>query len=118
MRSAPLPLAALLLAGWLLAGCTPMQWVKQDASPGQLQADLGECRQEAWQEARARILFYHPMAPALVHDSLGRRFLVYPYGPFADPFGHQFMEEGRLADFCMRAKGWTLREVPESAATQ
>ena len=58
------------------------------------------------------------MAPAVVHDSLGRRFLVYPYGPFADPFGYQFMEEGRLADFCMRAKGWTLEEVPQAAPTQ
>ena len=100
----------------LLAACTPMQWVKQDAAPGQLRADLGECQQQAWHESFARSLFYYPMAPAVVHDSLGRKMLVYPYGPFADPFGHRFMEEGRLTNFCMRSKGWELQEVPQAEA--
>jgi hypothetical protein len=90
-----------------------MQWVNPAAAPGQLEADLEECRYQAWQESRSRLLFYYPMAPALVHDSLGRRFLVYPYGPFADPYGQQFAEEGRLTDFCMQNKGWTLQEVPD-----
>lgn len=105
--------AALLLIV-LLAGCASMEWVKPEAGPEQLQADLAECQQQAWQESRSRMILYHPMAPAVVHDSLGRRFLVYPYGPFADPFGHQFMEEGRLTNFCMQNKGWTLQEVPKS----
>ena len=108
MRIALLPLAALLLAA-----CAPMQWVKPDAPAGQLQADLNECQHQAWQESRARMMFYHPMAPALVQDSVGRRFLVYPYGPFADPYGHQFAEEGRLTNFCMQNKGWSLQEVPK-----
>jgi hypothetical protein len=99
----------------LLAGCAQMQWVNPAAAPGQLEADLAACQQQAWQESRSRLLFYHPMAPAVVHDSLGRRFLVYPYGPFADPYGHQFMEEGRLTNFCMQNKGWTLQEMPESS---
>lgn len=102
------------LAALLLAACAPMQWVKQDAAAGQLQADLNECQQQAWQESRARMAFYHPMAPALVHDSLGRRFLVYPYGPFADPYGQQFAEEGRLASFCMQNKGWNLEPAPKT----
>ena len=88
--------------------------MKVKMAAGQLQADLNECQQQAWQETRARMIFYHPMAPALMHDPLGRRFLVYPYGPFADPYGQQFMEEGRLANFCMRSKGWNLEEVPKS----
>jgi hypothetical protein len=92
-----------------------MQWVKPGAEPAELRADLAECQQQAWQESQARMLFHHPMAPALVHDSLGRRFLVYPYGPFADPFGYRFQEEGRLTDFCMQNKGWALQEVPEVA---
>ncbi len=108
MRIALLPLAALVLAA-----CAPMQWVKRDAPAGQLQADLNECQHQAWQESRARMMFYHPMAPAVVQDSIGRRFLVYPYGPFADPFGHQFAEEGRLTNFCMQNKGWSLQEVPK-----
>ena len=107
-----------VLAAALLAACAPMQWVKQDAAAGQLDADLAECRNQAWQESRMRLAFYHPMAPAVVSDSLGRRFLVYPYGPFADPFGHQFMEENRLADFCMHNKGWALQEAPKQAAKQ
>ena len=105
------------LAALLLAACTPMQWVKQDAAAGQLQADLNECQQQAWQESRSRMMLYYPMAPALVQDySLGWRFLVYPYGPFADPFGQQFMEEGRLANFCMQNKGWAMQEVPKQEA--
>ena len=108
MRRTLVPLAALFLTA-----CAPMQWVKPDAGAGQLQADLNECQHQAWQESRARMLFHHPMTPALVHDSLGRRFMVYPYGPFADPFGEQFAEEGRLANFCMRNKGWALQEAPK-----
>ena len=103
----------LALLSLLLAACTPMQWVKPDAAPAQMQADLSECHQAAWQESRARMMFYHPMAPAVVHDSLGRRFMVYPYGPFADPFGEQFVEEGRLTNFCMHNKGWALQEAPK-----
>lgn len=105
--------ALACLAALLLAACTPMQWVKADAAPGQLQADMNECQHLAWQEARAHTIVHHPMAPALVHDSLGRRLLVYPYGPFADPFGHQFAEEGRLTNFCMQNKGWSLQDVPK-----
>ena len=101
------------LAAALLVACTPMHWVKHDAAAGELQADLNECRHQAWQESRAQLTLYHPMAPAVVHDSLGRRLLVYPYGPFADPFGHQFAEEGRLTNFCMQNKGWVLQEAPK-----
>lgn len=102
------------LAVVVLAACAPMQWVKPDAAPGQLEADMTECRNQAWQETRMRYAFLQPVAPAVVTDSLGRRFLVHPYGPFADPFGHQFMEENRLADFCMHNKGWSLREAPRT----
>ncbi|MGQ0544324.1 MAG: hypothetical protein ACT4P3_03205 [Betaproteobacteria bacterium] len=109
---------AIAAAALVLAACTPMQWVKPDAAPGQFQADMDECRKQAWQEAQMRMAFYHPMAPAVVTDSLGRRLLVYPYGPFADPFGHQFMEEDRLAEFCMQNKGWTLQEVPKAQAAK
>lgn len=103
-------IAALAL---LLPACAQMQWVKEGAAPAQLQADLAQCEQYAWQESFARSMFYYPMAPAVVHDSLSRRMHIYPYGPFADPFGYRFMEEGRLANFCMRSKGWQLEEVPK-----
>jgi hypothetical protein len=101
---------AALLAG-AIAGCTPMQWVKQDATPEQLNTDVEDCQQRAWRESRYHAFWYRPGMPYLLQDPLGRRVLVSPPGPFYDPFGDQFMEEARLAHFCMRAKGYELKEV-------
>ena len=42
---------------------------------------------------------------------LGRPLVGYPSAPFADPFGNRYMTEMRLADFCMRSKGYDLAEV-------
>lgn len=106
-------IAATLLVALLAAGCAPMQWVKAEAAPEQLQADVHACQDMAWREARGRILYLHPMAPAVIHDSLGRRMMIYPTGPFADPFGRQFMEEARLTEFCMESKGWKRQEIPK-----
>lgn len=107
-------LAAAVLLG-VLSACTPMQWVKENAGPAQMRADLDACRHEAWQEAQVRSLFYRPFGPMMFHDPFGRRFLAWPYGPFADPFGDPFIEETRLTDFCMRAKGWHLEPVEKTA---
>jgi hypothetical protein len=39
---------------------------------------------------------------------------VVPYSPFG-PFGDAYIEESRLAHFCMRAKGYELAPIkPES----
>lgn len=95
-----------------------MQWVKQDAGPEQLNLDAAQCRQEAWREARWRSFLYRPLGPTLLHDRHGRRFLGLPYSPLGDPFGDEFMEEARLADFCMRSKGYALVPVePKKADT-
>ncbi len=40
-----------ILAAALAAACTPMQWVKQDATPEQLREDSIQCQQDAWLEA-------------------------------------------------------------------
>ena len=101
-------LIAFLLLG--LAGCTPLQWVRQDASPAQLNDDLARCRQDAWREAQWRGFLYRPFGATTMIDHRGRRFVV-PYSPFGDPFGDSFIEESRLTTFCMRAKGYEL--VPE-----
>jgi hypothetical protein len=90
-----------------LAGCTPMQWVRQDATPAQIEQDLGQCRQEAWREAQWRSFLYRPWGPTMFVDRFGRRHVL-AYSPFGDPFGDTFMEESRLAHFCMRAKGYEL----------
>jgi hypothetical protein len=100
-------LAVLSLA---VAACAPMEWTGNDASPEQRAADLRACRDQAWREASW--LWpnqYGGIGPLVYADPLGRRLLVWPYySPFADPYGDRFMEEARLSDFCMRAKGYEL----------
>ena len=108
-----MPRFRLLMPGLLVfaAGCTPMQWVRQDAGPEQVRQDEALCQREAWREASWRAWFYRPFGPTLIRDAGGRRFLAWPYSPFGDPFGDRFMEESRLASFCMRAKGYELVPV-------
>ena len=91
----------------LAAACTPMEWVRADGDPEQAQADAQECQMQAWQEARWRALEYRAMwGPAFYYDRFGRPFAApMPYGAFGDPY----MEEQRLAHFCMRAKGYELQ---------
>lgn len=103
-----------LLALLAMGGCTPMQWTRPDASPEQLSRDLKECQDEAFWEAQRRPLGFPTMGPVVVQDSAGRRFFVYPYGPFADPYGDRFIEEGRLANGCMRSRGYQLAPAPTS----
>jgi len=105
-------LALLVLA----AGCTPMQWVRPDSPPPQqIDADIRHCQSEAWSEAALRYRSpYGGYGPWLYRDPLGRRFIGYPYSPFGDPFGDRDMEEQRLANFCMRAKGYELVPAPKN----
>ena len=105
-RIAILPLAAALSA------CTPMQWVKQDVAAEQIERDHQECRQSAWREASSRAWLYQPIGPVFARDSSGRGFFVWPSGAFVDPYAHQFLEESRLAHFCMRSKGYELVPAP------
>ncbi len=95
----------------LLAACTPMHWVRQDAGPEQVRQDEALCRREAWREASWHGWFSRSFGPTWMIDPSGRRFLAWPYSPFGDPFGDRFMEESRLASFCMRAKGYELVPV-------
>jgi hypothetical protein len=102
------------LAFVLACGCTPMQWHKDDFSPEQFQRDELECRNAAWREANFRAWHYQSMlGPAVARDAAGRPFLVYPTSPLVDPYGYQMMEESRLAQFCMEAKGYTLAPAPK-----
>ena len=86
-------------SGWIaalaffVAGCTPMQWVKPDATPEQLAADMQQCEQAAWQEASYRFLGYRPFGPWLYR---GDPFFYHPVGPFFDPYYDRTLEEQRL----------------------
>lgn len=105
-----------LAAAAALGACTPMQWVKVDAGPAQLERDLAECRQQAWRESRLRAWNWHypPFGPTAFRDATGRLHYVWPYAPFADPWGDPFFEESRLTQFCMRAKGYELRAIEQA----
>jgi hypothetical protein len=97
----------ILTLALLAAGCTPMQWVRQGAGPEELNHDLAHCRQEAWREAQWRSFLYRPFGSTSMVDRFGRRHVFF-YSPFGDPFGDSYIEESRLAHFCMRAKGYEL----------
>jgi hypothetical protein len=106
MPRTALPLLPVLLLG--VVACTPLYWVRSDTEPQQLEQDMTHCRQQAWREASWRSWLYRPFGPTVIQDLHGRRVLVWPYSPFADPLGDRFFEESRLTDFCMRAKGYEL----------
>ena len=84
--------AAALLA---TAGCTPMEWVKADVTPEEMSRDVAQCHDEAWREAQFRTW------PSRGYGYGRRRF----GGPWSND---AFFEESRLADFCMRVKGYEL----------
>ncbi len=103
-------LASAMTVALLAAACTPMQWVKEDATPKQLSDDSIECRQAAWREARSYDWnYYPPFGPAPFRDVFGQH--VFAPGAFTMPFGDPYIEESRLAQFCMRNKGYRLEPL-------
>jgi hypothetical protein len=104
--------AALALA--FACGCTPMQWHKEDVSAEQFKADEQECRSRAWREASVRGWHSQMMVePIFARDASGRGFIVWHSGAMVDPYGHQMLEEYRLAQFCMESKGYKLVPKPK-----
>src|SRR5258708_38812168 len=85
------------------AACTPMQWVKPETTPEQLDQDAAQCQQEAWREARVRTWLYRQIAPTMVQDRQGRHLFVSPCSPFCDPSGDPLMESSRLASISLRS---------------
>lgn len=99
-----------LFAGFLTA-CTPMEWVRDDVTADEAQVDAELCREQAWREASWRPLHYGNYGPWVYRDPFGRRYLAWQPSHFGNPLHERFMEESRLADFCMRAKGYELAPV-------
>src|SRR5882762_4812940 len=83
MRAA---ISLLVTSTLITAACTPMQWVKPDATAEQLQNDSEQCHQDAWREAQLRSWAYQPLAPYFTRDALGRPFIAWPYRSYGDPF--------------------------------
>jgi hypothetical protein len=112
MRSLP---AAVLAAG--LCACTSMEWVKPDAGAEQVRSDEQACRLAAAREASYHGYWYqHHLQPVVVAPGQ----VIWPSGAFVDPYAPQFLDEHRLAQFCMESKGYELKEVtiqPSSGGT-
>lgn len=89
----------------LLAGCTPMQWSKQDAAFEQVLNDELECQTLARNEASRTYWSAQRMQGPIV---TGPSVVLYSGGAFVDPFANQMLEESRLQHFCMEAKGYQL----------
>jgi len=90
----------------LLAACAEKPWLREGATAEQRLADQRACEDQAYQAVSRRMVARSSVSPAQADDSQGRRFNVYPRGPFADQFGTQLQEEARLTSACMRAKGY------------
>jgi hypothetical protein len=115
MRLVPFALAACVLGA-----CTPMQWVRdgQVPAPEALQQDTVSCRQQAFRESQSHWWGYRPYS-AIGRDPFGRPFGAWPHGygyPYMYPYGDPVFEEARLAEFCMRAKGYELVPVETGKA--
>jgi hypothetical protein len=84
-----------------------MEWVRPDATPEMVAADQQFCQQQAWQEASSYSMGYRPFGPWIYRDAFGRSF-YHSVGPFYDPYYDRSLEEQRLANFCMRSRGYEL----------
>jgi len=103
----------LAVLALFVGGCASVEWSKAGASAEERAADTRACQQEAWRGATWQVLDRtYPYGGAWVSpDPLGRPVVGYPYAPYGDPFADRYMMEMRLADFCMRSKGYDLAEV-------
>lgn len=110
------PTLPLVTGALLLVACTPVAFQKPGVTVEQAQADSDECRVLADREAMR--------APRWPWASFPRS---HAYGPHAfDPFWprkfsslsfERMRAERDLADFCMRARGYELRPVPDPTAS-
>ena len=90
-----------------LAACTSTRWVRQDASAGQTDQDDIDCQRKAAREASLRAGgFYGPSYYGPYrYGPYGRRAVSRP-DPAFDSYGYRTVDEARLTDLCMRAKGY------------
>ena len=100
-------LAAAVLATAICA-CTPVEWVKPDAGLDQVRSDEQACRLAAAREASYHGYWYQQrMQPVVVAPGQ----VIWSSGAFVDPYAQQFLDENRLAQFCMESKGYQLKAV-------
>ena len=90
----------------LLAACDTPRWARQDASAAQADQDDIDCQRQAAREASLRAGgFYGPSYYGPYRSPVGRSAASRPDTGF-DPYGYRTLDEARLTDLCMRAKGY------------
>jgi hypothetical protein len=101
----------------LLGGCTAYEWYQPGVTPEQVRADRSDCARAADREA-----FFAYGPPFFATPS----WYLSPYCGWScahsryqhDQFYYRFQRDNevrRLTDFCMRSKGYALREIaPQS----
>lgn len=94
--------ARFFLPALLVAACAAPDWQRPGASPDEVREDFAACRAAA-HERMARA------APAA-----GPQVQLDPRFGATDPYrpAERRLEEERLVDACMRAKGYTLGSAP------
>lgn len=95
-------LACMSLAA-ALCSCAGPQWVRQDATPQQADKDTVECQRWAANEASLRPGGFY--GPSYYGPYYSRRAITRADTGW-DPYGYRQLNEARLGDFCMRAKGY------------
>jgi hypothetical protein len=95
----------LLLVAALLGACSiPPRWARVDASPEQADRDEVDCQRQAAREVST-----------LAGGFYGPYYAPYGYGPYnrgisrpdpSQPSASRALEEARLTDLCMRARGY------------
>jgi len=100
-----------MAAALLLAGCQTLTWEKPGVTPALVQLDREECYRLASQQAFRDYAFrsnpfYYPYFPGPDRRA-DARALAYRRQLEFDRFAY----EGRLQDFCMRARGYDLVPV-------
>jgi hypothetical protein len=103
-------LAVLIL---LVSGCASVEWTKPGVTPEEFAADNRQCQEDAWRQSTwAYLDRTYPYGGLWAFpDPLGRPMVGYRYSPMGDAFGERYIQETRLADFCMRSKGYELTQV-------
>lgn len=101
-----MPRIALFLL-LLLVACTTTPWVRQDATAEQADRDAIDCQRQAAREANLRASgFYGPSYYSAYPYGLYGRYAASRPDPAFDAYGYRTVDEARLTDFCMRAKGY------------
>ncbi|HJQ55349.1 MAG TPA: hypothetical protein VJ890_00495 [Vineibacter sp.] len=103
---------AVTIAAVGLAGCDKYTWERPGTTDTALQADYGECRRQAQSEA-FRTYAFHSGFPVMGPGYWGYRHQPDYWYWRQRLESERFFYENRLANFCMRNKGYTLVKVAD-----